>query len=86
MPCFAREKTLAAACAHDKKKNDRDPLAPRPVHPRALQFHGLFGMSNVRQHTMVDERWTPNSLTEQFGCMTDLLSTLLVFLGDTKGG
>ncbi|KAH8417083.1 hypothetical protein KR222_002894, partial [Zaprionus bogoriensis] len=77
MPCFTREKTLAAACRRDKK--DRDVLAPKTVHPRALRFHGLFGMGYVRQHAMVDDRWTPNSLTEQFGGMADLLARRVVY-------
>lgn len=75
MPCFVREKSLEGS-RRQYKKNDRDPLTPKPVHPRALRFHGLFGMSNVRQHAIVDDRWTANSLTEEFGCMADMLSKL----------
>ncbi|XP_034488067.1 uncharacterized protein LOC117792159 [Drosophila innubila] len=78
MPCFMREKSLSYRPRRDKSK-DRDVLAPKPVHPRALRFHGLFGMSYVRQHVMVDERWTPNSLTEQFGGMTDLLNRRVIY-------
>ncbi|EDV93398.1 uncharacterized protein LOC6564419 [Drosophila grimshawi] len=78
MPCFVREKSLSNCLRGDKQK-DRDVTAPKPVHPRALRFHGLFGMSFVRQHAMIDERWTPNSLTEQFGGMTDLLTRRVVF-------
>ncbi|KAH8359707.1 hypothetical protein KR093_008424, partial [Drosophila rubida] len=78
MPCFMREKSLSYRPRRDKTK-DRDVMAPKPVHPRALRFHGLFGMSYVRQHVMVDERWTPNSLTEQFGGMTDLLNRRVIY-------
>lgn len=72
MPCFMREKSLSRRPRRDKAP-ERDVLAPKPVHPRALRFHGLFGMSYVRQHVMVDDRWTPNSLTEEFGGMSQLL-------------
>ncbi|KAH8310265.1 hypothetical protein KR044_000324, partial [Drosophila immigrans] len=78
MPCFMREKSLSYRPRRDKTK-DRDVMAPKPVHPRALRFHGLFGMSYVREHVMVDERWTPNSLTEQFGGMTDLLNRRVIY-------
>nr|AAX33647.1 Dbuz\CG14609a-PA [Drosophila buzzatii] len=78
MPCFNREKSLTHN-AHRTKPTDRDPLAPKPVHPQALRFHGLFGMSYVRQHVMVDDRWTPNSLTEEYGGMADLLARRAVF-------
>ncbi|XP_017849564.1 uncharacterized protein LOC108604547 isoform X5 [Drosophila busckii] len=78
MPCVLREKSLSYSLKRDKN-NDRDALAPRPVHPRPLRFHGLFGMSYVRQHVMVDDRWTPNSLTEQFSGMSDLLNRRAIF-------
>ncbi|XP_017479820.1 PREDICTED: uncharacterized protein LOC108369253 [Rhagoletis zephyria] len=54
-------------------------MAPKPVHPRAVRTHGFFGVSYVRQHMVVDDRWTPTSLTEQFKGMADLLSKRLVF-------
>lgn len=72
MPCFKREKSLTHTTRRIKS-NDRDTLAPKPVRPQALRFHGLFGMSYVRQHVMVDERWTPGSLTEEYSGMADLL-------------
>ncbi|EDW59505.1 uncharacterized protein [Drosophila virilis] len=78
MPCFMREKSLSHRPRRDKAP-ERDVLAPKPVHPRALRFHGLFGMSYVRQHVMVDDRWTPNSLTEEFGGMSQLLARRAVF-------
>ncbi|EDW59509.1 uncharacterized protein [Drosophila virilis] len=78
MPCFMREKSLSHL-PRRVKAPDRDVLAPKPVHPRALRFHGLFGMSYVRQHVMVDDRWTPNSLTEEFGGMSQLLARRAVF-------
>ncbi|BFF89572.1 uncharacterized protein DMAD_08305 [Drosophila madeirensis] len=76
MPCTLRQRGLSYRPRREKEK---DVLAPKPVHPRALRFHGFFGMSYVRQHVMVDDRWTPNSLTEQFKGMTDLLARRLVF-------
>ncbi|XP_014097124.1 uveal autoantigen with coiled-coil domains and ankyrin repeats [Bactrocera oleae] len=54
-------------------------MAPKPVHPRAVRTHGFFGVSFVRQHMVIDDRWTPTSLTEQFKGMADLLSKRLVF-------
>ncbi|XP_017874690.1 PREDICTED: uncharacterized protein LOC108621717 [Drosophila arizonae] len=78
MPCFKREKSLTHTTRRTKS-NDRDPLAPKPVHPQALRFHGLFGMSYVRQHVMVDDRWTPGSLTEEYSGMADLLARRAVF-------
>ncbi|EDV41806.2 uncharacterized protein Dana_GF17661 [Drosophila ananassae] len=62
-----------------RKSKDRDGVAPHPVHPRSSRFHGFLGMPFVQQHMMVDERWTPISLTEQFKSMTDLLSRRLIF-------
>ncbi|KAH8250062.1 hypothetical protein KR026_004468 [Drosophila bipectinata] len=77
-PCTLRQRGLAYRPRRDKNR-EKDVLAPKPVHPRSLRFHGFFGMSYVNQHVMVDERWTPNSLTEQFKGMTDLLTRRLVF-------
>ncbi|KAH8369389.1 hypothetical protein KR009_009634 [Drosophila setifemur] len=77
-PCTLRQRGLAYRPRRDKNR-EKDVLAPKPVHPRSLRYHGFFGMSYVNQHVMVDERWTPNSLTEQFKGMTDLLTRRLVF-------
>ncbi|KAH8375055.1 uncharacterized protein LOC110188405 [Drosophila serrata] len=77
-PCALRQRGMAFIPRRDKNR-ERDVLAPRPVHPRPLRFHGFFGMSYVHQHVMVDDRWTPNSLTEQFKGMSDLLTRRLVF-------
>ncbi|XP_039489994.1 uncharacterized protein LOC120450850 [Drosophila santomea] len=77
-PCTLRQRGMAYIPRRDKNR-EKDVLAPKPVHPRSLRFHGFFGMSYVHQHVMVDERWTPNSLTEQFKGMTDLLTRRLVF-------
>ncbi|XP_017104214.2 uveal autoantigen with coiled-coil domains and ankyrin repeats-like [Drosophila bipectinata] len=77
-PCTLRQRGLAYRPRRDKNR-EKDVLAPKPVHPRSLRFHGFFGISYVNQHVMVDERWTPNSLTEQFKGMTDLLTRRLVF-------
>ncbi|XP_054726180.1 uncharacterized protein LOC129236032 [Anastrepha obliqua] len=54
-------------------------MAPKPVHPRAVRTHGFFGVSFVRHHMVIDDHWTPMSLTEQFKGMADLLSKRLVF-------
>lgn len=72
MPCFKREKSISQVPRRAKSR-DQDALAPKPVRPQSLQFHGLFGMSFVRQHVMVDDRWTPGSLTEEYIGMSDLL-------------
>ncbi|KAH8248302.1 hypothetical protein KR038_010540 [Drosophila bunnanda] len=77
-PCALRQRGMAFIPRRDKNR-ERDVLAPRPVHPRPLRFHGFFGMSYVHQHVMVDDRWTPNALTEQFKGMSDLLTRRLVF-------
>lgn len=55
-------------------------MAPKPVHPRAVRTHGFFGVSFVRQHMVIDDRWTPTSLTEQFKGMADLLCKFLTEL------
>jgi len=73
MPCFMREKSLSFRPRRDKV-NDRDAMAPKPVRPRAIRYHGLFGMSIASQHLIVDEKWTPDSLVEQYSGFTDLLS------------
>ncbi|KAH8310668.1 hypothetical protein KR044_002459, partial [Drosophila immigrans] len=78
MPCFKREKSLAFRPRRDRG-NDRDVMAPRPVRPRAMRYHGLFGMSIVRQHLIVDDKWTPESLVEQFSGFTDLLSRRVIY-------
>ncbi|XP_030374535.1 uncharacterized protein LOC115624085 isoform X2 [Scaptodrosophila lebanonensis] len=78
MPCSIRERAVSVRPRRDKNR-EKDVMAPKPVHPRAVRFHGLFGMSFVHQHMMVDHRWTPNSLTEQFKGMTDLLTRRVVF-------
>ncbi|KAH8340750.1 cingulin-like protein 1 [Drosophila kikkawai] len=77
-PCALRQRGMAFIPRRDKNR-EKEVLAPRPVHPRPLRFHGFFGMSYVHQHVMVDDRWTPNSLTEQFKGMSDLLTRRLVF-------
>ncbi|XP_030559272.1 uncharacterized protein LOC115761611 [Drosophila novamexicana] len=78
MPCFMREKSISYVSRRDKQ-NDRDAMAPRPVHPRALSYHGFLGEGFVRQHLVVDERWTPNSLSEQFSGMSALLDRHAIF-------
>ncbi|KAH8278655.1 hypothetical protein KR018_006638 [Drosophila ironensis] len=77
-PCTLRQRGLGYRPRTDKNR-EKEALAPKPVHPRSLRYHGFFGMSYVHQHVMVDDRWTPSSLTEQFKGMTDLLARRLVF-------
>lgn len=62
------------------KQSFRDEMAPKPVHPRALRFHGLFGEKLVRQHFIVDDRWTPDSLCRQFSGMADLLGVWAIHI------
>lgn len=78
MPCFKREKSLSFRPRRDKV-NDRDVMAPKTVRPRAIRYHGLFGMSIASQHLIVDENWTPDSLTEQYSGFTDLLSRRVIY-------
>ncbi|KAM8704413.1 hypothetical protein ACLKA7_008937 [Drosophila subpalustris] len=78
MPCFTREKSLHFRPRRDKV-NDRDAMAPKPVRPRAIRYHGLFGMSIASQHLVVDEQWTPDSLVEQYSGFTDLLSRRVIY-------
>ncbi|XP_064550231.1 uncharacterized protein LOC135436541 [Drosophila montana] len=78
MPCFMRRNSISYVSRRDKQ-NDRDAMAPRPVHPRALSYHGFLGEGFVRQHLVVDERWTPNSLSEQFSGMSALLDRFAIF-------
>ncbi|XP_034485649.1 ankyrin repeat domain-containing protein 26-like [Drosophila innubila] len=78
MPCFMREKSLSFRPRRDKV-NDRDAMAPKPVRPRAIRYHGLFGMSIASQHLIVDEKWTPDSLVEQYSGFTDLLSRRVIY-------
>lgn len=73
MPCFSREKSLSA-CARCDKRAGLEKLTPHPVRPRAIRYHGLFGYSNAAQHLIVDDNWSPSSLTEQFANIVDMLS------------
>lgn len=73
MPCFKQEKSLEFRSRRDTT-NDRDPMAPKPVRPRAMRYHGLFGMSIAAQHLIVDENWTPGSIVDLYGNMAELLS------------
>ncbi|XP_017104560.2 uncharacterized protein [Drosophila bipectinata] len=76
-PCRLRQTGMGFKPSN--KNREKDGVAPHPVHPRSSRFHGFLGMPYVQQHVMVDERWTPISLTEQFKGMTDLLTRRLVF-------
>ncbi|XP_030559434.1 uncharacterized protein LOC115761703 [Drosophila novamexicana] len=75
MPCFKQEKSRSRR----DTTNDTDPIAPKPVRPRALKYHGLFGMSIAAQHLIVDDNWSPSSINEQFTNMTELLSRFLIY-------
>lgn len=55
------------------KVKDKQVLTPKPVRPKAMNHHGFFGKSFVRQHMMIDERWTPDSLSQEFEKMSTLL-------------
>ncbi|XP_034116398.1 uncharacterized protein LOC117576003 isoform X1 [Drosophila albomicans] len=79
MPCFNREKSLSIRRPRRDKANDRDGLAPKPVRPRAMKYHGLLGMSIAAQHLIVDEKWTPDSLSEQYSGFTDLLNRRIIY-------
>ncbi|XP_032593173.1 uncharacterized protein LOC116805430 [Drosophila grimshawi] len=78
MPCFKQEKSLLFRPRRDKT-NDRDLKAPKAVRPRAIKCHGLFGMAIARQHLIVDEKWTPASLSDQYGGMTELLRRRVIY-------
>uniref|UniRef100_A0A1A9WFL9 Uncharacterized protein n=1 Tax=Glossina brevipalpis TaxID=37001 RepID=A0A1A9WFL9_9MUSC len=54
-------------------------VAPKPVHPTPMRHHGLLGISYVRQHMMIDERWAPNAHIEEFHDMANLLAKRLIF-------
>ncbi|XP_032289696.1 uncharacterized protein [Drosophila virilis] len=78
MPCFKQEKSLDFRPRRDTT-NDTDPMAPKPVRPRALKYHGLFGMSIAAQHLIVDDNWSPSSINEQFTNMSELLNRFLIY-------
>ncbi|KAL7728292.1 hypothetical protein ACLKA6_007398 [Drosophila palustris] len=54
-------------------------MAPKPVRPRAMRYHGLLGMTIASQHLIVDEKWTPDSLTDEFTNMTELLKRRVIY-------
>ncbi|XP_023176767.1 uncharacterized protein LOC111603417 isoform X2 [Drosophila hydei] len=72
MPCFKQEKSLQFCLSKQKKGSNG--VAPKPVHVRPARFHGLFGVGVVSQHFIVDNKWTPQSLSDQFDGMAGLLS------------
>lgn len=76
MPCFMRERSLPHPHArpYRPRSNVRDVMAPKAVRPTAMRYHGLFGMSIAAQHLIVDDKWTPDSLSEQFKDYIHLLS------------
>lgn len=45
----------------------------KPVQPTALNQHGFFGVSFFKTHLMMDKRWEPNHLTNQFKLMADVM-------------
>ncbi|XP_064550253.1 uncharacterized protein LOC135436549 [Drosophila montana] len=78
MPCFKQEKSPDFHSRRDTT-NDTDPMAPKPVRPRAIKYHGLFGMSIAAQHLIVDDNWTPGSVNEQFANMAELLERRVIY-------
>ena len=48
----------------------------KPVQPTAPGDHGFLGVPYFKTHLMMDKRWEPNSLTNQFKCMADVLGNL----------
>lgn len=60
------------------KSSARMGIAPRPVRPLSMKYHGLFSMSRVAQHLIFDNKWTPDSLSEQFRSYTQLLSKFIL--------
>nr|AAX33649.1 Dbuz\CG14609c-PA [Drosophila buzzatii] len=77
MPCFQQEKSLEFCLK--KKNSGRDALVPKALRARPIRFHGLFGMSFASQHLMVDQKWTPQSLTDQFAGMSNLLTRRIIY-------
>ncbi|XP_055851175.1 uncharacterized protein LOC129915587 [Episyrphus balteatus] len=45
----------------------------KPVQPTAPGHHGFFGVPYFKTHLMMDKRWEPNNLTNQYKCMADVL-------------
>lgn len=62
-----------------EQRSQTNILAPRPVHPRAVCNHGLFGEVYMKQHVMIEDLWSPLALKQQFKRMTKLLSKRLQF-------
>lgn len=52
----------------------KDLMAPKPVHPTGIRQHGLFGTTFVKQHNIIDEKWTMSDLIDEFQGMTSLIS------------
>lgn len=42
--------------------------------PQAPSYHRLFGEKYVKAHLIGDDQWTPQALTNQYKCMTDILT------------
>ncbi|XP_037953758.1 uncharacterized protein LOC119683936 [Teleopsis dalmanni] len=59
-------------------KADKNP--PKPVHPRNIKSHGLFGMTFIQQHMIKDDAWTLDSLIDEFHTMSELLGKRTTYL------
>lgn len=59
--------------------NQIDVFAPKPVHPTAERNHAFFGSGFVHQHMILDERWTPSDLMDQYQNVSELLRRRLVY-------
>lgn len=58
-------------------------IPPKAVPTRPIRRHGLFAFNFVKQHMMIDERWMPNSTSEQFARLSQLLR---MYLKSVNGG
>lgn len=62
------------------KVSVKDATAPKPVRPRSMKYHGLLGMTLAAQHLVVDDKWTPDSLSAQFQSFSQLLSKYILHM------
>lgn len=76
MPCFPLKQQLSC-CPRRDKRVDLEKLVVKPVRTSGMRYHGLLGFSNVSQHLIFDDNWTPSSLSEQFAHCIDLLGKYL---------
>uniref|UniRef100_A0A1I8PPU7 Uncharacterized protein n=1 Tax=Stomoxys calcitrans TaxID=35570 RepID=A0A1I8PPU7_STOCA len=55
------------------------PKTPKPVHATAIRHHALLASGYVRQHMILDERWTNSDLIDVYSNMAILLKKHLIF-------